>query len=108
MRVLLDDCVTRFLKRDFLGHEVATIDEAGMKGLNNGQLLQAASGQYDVLITVDQNLTYQQNVHALPLAIVILVARRNTYATLQPLIPQALQALQYIRQGEVVRIEAAS
>jgi len=71
MRVLLDECVTRFLKRDFIGHEVSTIDEAGMKGLKNGQLLRVASGQYDVLVTVDQNLAYQQNLRVLPLAILI-------------------------------------
>ena len=54
MRVLLDERVTRFLKRDFIGHEVSTINEAGMKGLKNGQLLRAASGQYDVLVTVQR------------------------------------------------------
>ncbi len=44
MKVLLDECVTRYLKRDFVGHEVLTVEEAGYKGLKNGQLLQAASG----------------------------------------------------------------
>ena len=44
MKVLLDECVTRYLKRDFIGHEVLTVEEAGYKGLKNGQLLQAASG----------------------------------------------------------------
>ncbi|HJW86614.1 MAG TPA: hypothetical protein VJ440_08280 [Candidatus Brocadiaceae bacterium] len=43
MKVLLDECVTRYLKRDFIGHEVLTVEEAGYKGLKNGQLLQAAS-----------------------------------------------------------------
>jgi predicted nuclease of predicted toxin-antitoxin system len=57
MKVLLDECVTRHLKRDFTGHEALTVDEAGFKGLKNGQLLQAASGQYDVLVTVDQNIS---------------------------------------------------
>ena len=90
MRVLLDECVTRLLKRDFVSHEVSTVDEAGMKGLKNGQLLRAASGPYDVLVTVEQNLSYQQNLGTLPLAILILVARRNTYAMLQPLMPQVL------------------
>jgi len=108
MRVLLDECVTRFLKRDFVSHEVSTVDEAGMKGLKNGQLLRAVSGQYDVLVTVDQHLPYQQNLGTLPLAILILVARRNTYAMLQPLMPQVLQTLGQLRAGEVVRIEATS
>ncbi len=47
MKVLLDECVTRYLKRDFTGHQVLTIEEAGFKGLKNGRLLQAASGKYD-------------------------------------------------------------
>jgi hypothetical protein len=62
MRVLLDECVTRYLKRDLPGHEVFTVEEAGFKGLKNGRLLQAAAGQYGALITVDQNLRYQQNL----------------------------------------------
>jgi hypothetical protein len=59
MKVLLDECVTRYLKPDFAGHEVLTVEEAGFKGLKNGRLLQAASGQHEVLVTVDQNLQYQ-------------------------------------------------
>ena len=46
MKVLLDECVTQYLKRDFPAHEVFTVEEAGFKGLKNGLLLQAASGQY--------------------------------------------------------------
>ena len=62
MKLLLDECVTRHLKRDLAGHEVHTVEEAGFKGLENGDLLKAASGIYEVLITVDQNLPYQQRV----------------------------------------------
>jgi predicted nuclease of predicted toxin-antitoxin system len=108
MRVLLDECVTRRLKRDFVGHDVFTVDEARMKGFKNGRLLQAAAEHYEVLVTVDQNLIYQQNLQALPLAVLILVARRNTYAMLQPLMPRVLQALQQIRPGEIRHIDATS
>ena len=87
MRVLLDECVTRYLKRDLAGHEAFTVEEAGFKGLKNGRLLQAASGQYDVLVTVDQNLTYQQNLKSLRIAIVVLSAKRGTYPMLRPLMP---------------------
>jgi len=52
MKLLLDECVTNYLKPDFAGHEVSTIDDAGFKGLKNGKLLEAASTQFDVLITV--------------------------------------------------------
>jgi predicted nuclease of predicted toxin-antitoxin system len=102
MRVLLDECVTRYLKRDFAGHEVLTVEEAGFKGLKNGRLLQAASGEYDVLVTVDQNLQYQQNLNTFALAIIVLKARRSTYPMLKPLMPQVLESLEKIVPGEVI------
>src|SRR6185436_6087350 len=59
--MLLDECVVRDLKKDLAEHEVSTVVEAGFGGLENGQLLRAAAGRYDVLITVDRNLPFQQN-----------------------------------------------
>ena len=105
MKVLLDECVTRKLKRDFQGHEVYTVEEAGLKGLKNGALLRSASGQYDVLVTVDQNLQYQQNIKHLDLAVLVLAGRRNSYEALYPLMNQALDALKQIKSGEVVIIK---
>jgi predicted nuclease of predicted toxin-antitoxin system len=104
MKVLLDECVTRYLKRDLAGHEVLTVEEAGLKGLKNGRLLQAASGRYDVLVTVDQNLQHQQNLNNFPIAVVVLKAERNTYPALAPLMPRALRALGEIKPGELVTI----
>jgi len=105
MRVLLDECVTRYLKRDLPGHEVFTVEEAGFKGLKNGRLLQAAAGQYDVLITVDQNLRYQQNLESLPVPVIVLSARRSTYPMLKPLMPHVLEALEKLEAGQVVVIK---
>ena len=105
MKLLLDECVTRFLKRDLVGHEVHTVEEAGFKGLENGDLLRAATGTYYALITVDQNLPYQQNVAGLDIAILVLAAKRNSYARLKLLMPRALKALQTIKPGEVIRID---
>jgi hypothetical protein len=105
MRVLLDECVTRYLKRDLPGHEVFTAEEAGFKGLKNGRLLQAAAGRYDVLITVDQNLRYQQNLETLPLPVIVLSAARSTYQTLKPLMPQVLDAIQKTEAGRVIVIK---
>ena len=98
--------MTRFVKRDFIGHDVHTVEEAGFKGLENGDLLRAASGIYEVLITVDQNLPNQQNVAGLNIAILVLAAKRNSYARLKPLVPRVLEALETIKLGEVVLIEA--
>jgi hypothetical protein len=104
MKVLLDECVTRYLKRDFTGHEVHTAEEAGFKGLRNGLLLQAASGQYDVLVTVDQNLQFQQNLKNFAIAIVVLKSQRSTYPTLKPLMPRVLEALEKIKPGEIIAV----
>lgn len=105
MKLLLDECVTRHLKRDLAGHEVHTVNDAGFKGLENGDLLKAASGTYEVLITVDRNIPYQQNVAGLNIAVLILAAKRNSYARLKPLIPRALSALETMKVGDVIRIE---
>jgi hypothetical protein len=104
MKVLLDECVTHYLKRDFAGHDVFTVEEAGFKGLKNGQLLQAASGKYDVLITVDRNLQYQQNLKNIGVAVIILKAQRSTYPMLKPLMPQVLLLLGRIKEGEIVTV----
>ncbi len=77
MKLLLDECVTRHLKRDLSGHEVHTVEDAGFKGLENGDLLKAASGAYEVLITVDRNIPYQQNIAGLNIAILILPQRET-------------------------------
>ena len=105
MKLLLDECVTRHLKRDLIGHEVHTVEDAGFKGLENGDLLKVASGAYEVLITVDRNLPYQQNLADLNIAILILAAKRNSYVRLKPLIPRALSALETMKVGEIIRIE---
>jgi len=102
MKVLLDECVTHYLKRDFAAHEVLTVEEAGFKGLKNGRLLEAASDEYDVLITVDQNLQYQQNLKTLAIAVVVLKAKRSTYPILKLLMPQVLEILEKIEPGELV------
>jgi hypothetical protein len=107
MRLLLDECVPRPLKKEFVGHDVKTAREAGVAGLKNGQLLRAAEADFDALITVDKSIPYQQNVKSLQLAVLVLVARRNKYELLKPLIPKALEALESIQPGSVIRIESA-
>jgi predicted nuclease of predicted toxin-antitoxin system len=105
VKLLLDECVTRHLKREFANHEVHTVEEAGFKGFENGHLLRAASGSYDVLITVDRNLPYQQNLTDLEISILILSAQRNSYVRLKPLMPQALKALESIKPREIILID---
>ena len=104
MKLLLDECVVHDLKKDLVGHEVSTVVEAGFSGLENGELLRAAAAEYDVLITVDRNLLFQQNITSLPIAVLLLLASGITYPDLRPLIPQLLAKLSVTRPGEIHRI----
>lgn len=107
MKLLLDECVTRYLKRDLTAHEVSTVEQAGFKGLKNGELLRAASAaEFDVLVTVDRNIPQQQNTDALSIALIILVAKSNAYKVLQPVTPFINERLKTIKPGEVAYIEA--
>ena len=108
MKLLLDECVTRHLKRDLIGHEAKTVAEAGFRGLKNGALLRAASPDFNVLITVDRNLPFQQNVSRLEIAVVILMSQGTTYPDLKPLVPNLLASLESIKPGELVRVEGTT
>jgi len=63
-----------------------------------------ASREFDVLITVDQKIPYQQNLSDLSIAIVVMVAQSNRYSELRNLVPQALEAIASVKKGEIVRI----
>lgn len=104
MKLLLDECTPKRLGLDFTGHDVQTVEDVGLKGLKNGALLRQASRDFDVLITVDQNIPFQQNAADLPIAVVILNARSNRYPDLRLLVPRVLELLTTIRVGEIVRV----
>lgn len=104
MKLLLDECVTHDLIRDLVGHDVSTVEDAGLKGLKNGDLLEAASVHFDVFVTVDQNLQFQQNLTKFNIAILVLKRRRITYPFLKPLMPTALEKLATIEPGEIIVI----
>lgn len=104
VRLLLDECVPRRLGRELVGHEVATVQQQGWSGISNGQLLALAAPEFDVFLTVDQGIPYQQNFASLEIAIVSMVARSNDISDLRPLIPQVLEALSSAVPGRFSRI----
>jgi hypothetical protein len=104
MKVLLDECVPRKLRRELAGHEVFTVTERGWSGIKNGKLLTLAEAEFDAFLTVDQNLKYQQNLKAFNIGVILLVARNNRLKTLLPLMPEAVEALENIRAGDFVRV----
>ena len=105
MRILLDECVPRRLGRELAGHDVRTVPEMGWSGKRNGELLQLMVAQgFEVFMTVDQNLRYQQNLQAASVAVVVLVGSSSRLADLVPLVPSAQTALASIKPGDVVEI----
>ncbi len=104
MRVLLDECVPRRLRRELPGHEVLTVTGHGWSGIKNGELLALAGAEFDVFLTVDQNLKYQQNLSTFRIAIILLVARNNRLQTLLPLMPEVRAELGKIGAGDFIRI----
>lgn len=107
MRVLLDECVPRPLRRAFPAHDVHTIPEMGWAGKKNGELLalMAADG-FEVLLTVDRGIRHQQNLAAARVAVVVMVAATNRLPDLLPLAPAVEAALASVRPGDAVEVSA--
>ena len=104
MRILLDESLPRPLRGELTGHTVSTVAEIGWSAFENGELLRRAGDQFDVFVTADQNLQFQQNLSALPLAVVVLVARSNRIEDLRPVIPDLLAHLAKLQPSTLTRI----
>ena len=104
MRVLLDECLPRKLKRSIVGHDVATVQERGWSSKKNGELLRLMDGTVDVFLTSDQNLRYQQNLATIGFSIIVLVVPDNRLPTLQPLMAQLQSLLDTLTPGSVVEV----
>lgn len=105
MRLLLDECVPRHLRRELSDHEVRTVPEMGWAAKKNGELLGLASQHFDVFITTDQRLVYQQHVSRFSVAIAVLVAKRNKIEFLIPLVPELQRILKEVQPGTVYKID---
>jgi predicted nuclease of predicted toxin-antitoxin system len=106
MKVLIDECAPSALKHLFSkhGHESLTVQEAGWSGKENGELLAAAETEFDVLVTLDTNLRYQQNLTGRRIAIVVLLARSNRLSHLSRHFPACLEAVETVKPGEIVHV----
>ncbi len=108
MRILLDESLPRRLKGEFAGHTVLTVVEQGWSGVKNGKLLALAAAEFDVFVTADQNLEYQQNLATLPVAVLVLVATDSRLESLRLLAPQVLDALATLTPRSLIRVTAAA
>jgi predicted nuclease of predicted toxin-antitoxin system len=104
VRILLDESLPRRLAGHLTGHEVRTVAQLGWVGLTNGTLLATAAATFDVLLTGDQNLEFQQNLSTLPMSVVVIVAESNRLESIAPLVPALLAALLTLKSRTVVRV----
>ena len=105
MRILLDESLPDELRSELADHEVGTVRGMGWSGLKNGELLARSAGKFDVFLTADQNLQYQQNLRNLPVSIVVLAAKSNRIQDLRPLIPKLIKSLPSLSARTLVRID---
>ncbi|MDE3118454.1 MAG: DUF5615 family PIN-like protein [Nitrospirota bacterium] len=104
MRVLPDECIDRRLAKDIDGHDVVTVPQAGWAGIKNGDLLRLAQERFDVFVTVDRNLSFQQHLPHFAIAVIVFQAPTNRLKDLRSLLPQLQQMLPLVPKGEMRRV----
>ena len=105
MKTLLDECIPRKLKYSLLDHECHTVPEAGLAGRKNGFLLDfAEKAGFEIFVTMDRGLEYQQNLEGRSIAILVLRGKSNRLADLLPLVSDLLRNMKLARKGEINRI----
>jgi predicted nuclease of predicted toxin-antitoxin system len=104
LRVLLDECVDRRLAKHFAEHSVQTVAEMDWAGIKNGELLDRAKSLFDVFVTVDRNLSFQQNLPKFTIAVVLVGSPSNRLADLIKLVPEICRALPVAPKGAVTRV----
>ena len=103
MRILIDECLNWRLARALPGHYCASVSKMGWSGIQNGELMTLAQENgFDVFITGDRNLSYQQNTSRYGLAIVVLAAGSTDLNHTLPLMPKVLSLFASLRPGQVV------
>ncbi|MDB4793429.1 hypothetical protein OAG63_00175 [Methylacidiphilales bacterium] len=101
MRILLDECVHIGLKKAFPNHSVKTVPEAGWSGIKNGKLLGLIASHFDVFLTIDQNIRYQQNLTELPFAILFVAVPNNMMESYRPFFGLMQKTVEELRPGEI-------
>jgi predicted nuclease of predicted toxin-antitoxin system len=104
VKLLLDECLDWRLRRDLPGHEVKTVQEMGWDGIKNGRLLELAQRDFQVFITGDRNLSFQQKLSSFSIAVVVLKAASIRLVHTRPLMPKVLAVLSSLKPGQVVGV----
>ncbi|MEP6673126.1 MAG: DUF5615 family PIN-like protein [Chthoniobacter sp.] len=106
MKILLDECIDRRLARDLKGHVVKTAPQMGWADIKNGRLLALAEKEFEVFVTMDRNLSFQQHLPKFQIAVLVLKAYSNRLVDLQPLAPKILAVLPTLQVGVATLIGA--
>jgi len=105
MKILLDECVPRKLKYALPGHECQTAPEAGFANKRNGVLLSLAEGAgFDIFLTTDKGIEYQQNLTGRRIAVIIVRGESNRLRDLLPHVYSCLAVIPTIRPGDLIRV----
>ena len=106
MRILLDEDLPRRLCALLIGHEATTVPQSGWAGIKNGKLLALAGTRFDIFLTMDQNLEFQQNLKTLPITVLVIEAVSNRMEHLTPLVPNILREINHIPPKSMRRVGA--
>lgn len=104
MKILLDECVDSRLAPHIARFETRTVHDQGWAGITNGMLLTLAQAEFDVFVTVDRNLSFQQNLPKFSIAVVLIHARSNRVADLVSIVPELLAAIPGAARGAVTHV----
>lgn len=103
-RVLFDENMPRKLRRDLPEFSIRTAQEQGWSSFKNGQLLARAVQEFDVLVTIDQRMRYQQNLQKLPTGIVVIEARDTRFENIRAHVEELREAIASVGAGEVILV----
>jgi predicted nuclease of predicted toxin-antitoxin system len=104
MKILIDECLPKKLKHHFKNYEAFTVPEMGWAGKTNGELLSLMVEEFDVFVTIDSNMRYQQTLSDYGIPFILLAAKSNRLDDLVPLMPEVLSALNTIKDGEIIKV----
>lgn len=106
MKILLDENLPHDLRHELSQHDAFTVQYMGWTGLKNGVLLaQAAASGFDLMVTMDSGVPYQQNQTTLPLGVIVLIAPSNDLDDLLPLVPKLLEAIGKLSPRSVIHVQ---
>jgi predicted nuclease of predicted toxin-antitoxin system len=104
LKILLDECIDRRFARVLIEHSVVTVPQMGWAGIKNGELMRLAENEFDAFVTVDRNLSYQQNVSDFSIALLVLRAKSNRFVDLEPFAKPLLESVLTAKNGAVTLI----